>query len=1123
MKEYSVISSAVNKSEKKPKEPEEQIKIEPAVAIVKDLVTENVEDGHIIFCEDASNIVSHPNKPKQVSVPMLSVRIGDHCYYGLCDIGASVSAIPYELYTEIMHEIDSCELEDIDVVIQLANRETISPIGIVRDVEVLCGKIKYPADFLVLGSAASDHCPIIFGRPFLNTCGAIIDCKKEKILTRFAGEPYEFNFSKFTKTPYKADLPSNDFKMEQCASIVLVPNNPLQQHLENSESEAFRKERDELEEIFLRQLILKHDLPVEDLGTTPPPKEDPVFDLKPLPDNLKYAHIDDKKIYPVIISSKLSEIEEERLLEILKKHRGAIGYTLDDLKGISPSICQHAINMEDDAKPVVEHQRRLIPKMKEVVRNEVLKLLEAGIIYPIADSRWVSPVHCVPKKGGMTVVPNDNDELIPKLVNHGFKACVKCMDKTPHLQLPKAPGSCKTVFQGTRMWLRFDHPWRKRKDLFNGEEELGRAPRPRSGEEISELLENWEECPAPGKKRPRESPLLGVWKARSVFWDLPYWKVLHTPHSLDVMHITKNVTESLLGTLMNMPERTKDGPKARTDLKLLGLKKELQYPTDSDDDDDEQTETTQGRHKRAKKNEVVVLKPACFTLSEEELERFFECLLGVKVPHGYSGKISRYLDVAKKRFSGMKSHDCHVLMTQILPVAMRGIMDDHVRETLFGLCNFFDVISRKSIGVKQLNRLQEEIVEILCELEIYFPPAFFDIMVHLLVHVVDDIIHLGPTFLHNMMPFERLNGVIKGFVRNRARPDGSIAKGFLTYECISFCQNYLSTENEDVGLPTRKHVGRLAGFGHREGYRAMHVGIAGRHADFDRAHRVALQHIELVSPWVDKHKSLIEQKFIDLGRPRKTGDVTKEHNSTFTGWFKKRLLESPAPMPSTEEQKLIFSLSQGPGHNVRTYQSYDINGYRFYTEEKDKNSEYQNSGVTMLSYTDDKTDVKERFYGRIEEIWELDYVGVTMPMFRVRWAKSVEKDGLYFTTMVIPDAKSKTPSAKNEPWVLASQVDQCFFITDPSKPSRVVVRRGKRSIIGMEGEADKQDIDKNGDPKIEEEFDKYFDKPTTYSKVRRKTTLPAKGCPYTRRNLKVAGLKYSTTAMKKGKNIVKKR
>ncbi|KAK1685621.1 hypothetical protein QYE76_046469 [Lolium multiflorum] len=267
---------------------------------------------------------------------------------------------------------------DIDVVIRLANRETISPIGIVRDVEVLC------------------------------------DCKKEKIVTKFAGESYEFNFSKFAKVPYEAELPNDDFRVEKLASIALAPNNPLQQHLEDHESEVFREERNELDEIFLRQPILKHDLPVEDLGTTPPPKEDPVFDLKPLPDNLKYAYIDDKKTYPVIISAKLSDFEEERLLEILKKHRGAIGYTLDDLKGISPSICQHAINMEDDAKPVVEHQHRLIPKMKDVVRNEVLKLLEAGIIYPIADSRWVSPVHCVPKKGGITVVPNDNDELILK-------------------------------------------------------------------------------------------------------------------------------------------------------------------------------------------------------------------------------------------------------------------------------------------------------------------------------------------------------------------------------------------------------------------------------------------------------------------------------------------------------------------------------------------------------------------------------------------------------------------------------------------------------------------------------------------------------------------------------------
>jgi hypothetical protein len=101
-----------------------------------------------------------------------------------------------------------------------------------------------------------------------------------------------------------------------------------------------------------------------------------------------------------------------------------MGYTLDDLKGICPTLCQHAINMEKDAKPVVEHQRRLIPNMKDVVRNEVLKLLDAGIIYPIDNSRWVSLVHCVPKEGGMTVVPNENNELIPQRVVVGYRMCI---------------------------------------------------------------------------------------------------------------------------------------------------------------------------------------------------------------------------------------------------------------------------------------------------------------------------------------------------------------------------------------------------------------------------------------------------------------------------------------------------------------------------------------------------------------------------------------------------------------------------------------------------------------------------------------------------------------------------
>src|ERR1041385_5031227 len=145
--------------------------------------------------------------------------------------------------------------------------------------------------------------------------------------------------------------------IENIASIAIPPNDPLQQYMEDHENDMHMQERNELDEIFTRQTaILKHNLPVVPLGILEQPKEHPVFDLKPLPDTLKYAYLDEKKIYPVIINANLPGFEEERLLETLHRHRGTLGYTLDDLKGISPSIFQHTINIEPDAKPVVDHQ-----------------------------------------------------------------------------------------------------------------------------------------------------------------------------------------------------------------------------------------------------------------------------------------------------------------------------------------------------------------------------------------------------------------------------------------------------------------------------------------------------------------------------------------------------------------------------------------------------------------------------------------------------------------------------------------------------------------------------------------------------------------------------------------------
>jgi hypothetical protein len=126
--------------------------------------------------------------------------------------------------------------------------------------------------------------------------------------------------------------------------------------------------------------------------------------LKPLPSGLKYAFLHNDRITPVIINDKVTESETRRLIAVLEKYRSIIGYSLQDLKGISPNLCTHRIPMEPDHKPSREHQRWLNDAMREVVKKEVLKLLHASIIYPVQHNEWVSPVQVVPKKGGMTVV-----------------------------------------------------------------------------------------------------------------------------------------------------------------------------------------------------------------------------------------------------------------------------------------------------------------------------------------------------------------------------------------------------------------------------------------------------------------------------------------------------------------------------------------------------------------------------------------------------------------------------------------------------------------------------------------------------------------------------------------------
>ncbi|GKD60701.1 hypothetical protein Tco_1298210, partial [Tanacetum coccineum] len=133
-------------------------------------------------------------------------------------------------------------------------------------------------------------------------------------------------------------------------------------------------------------------------------EEPPELELKDLPSHLEYAFLEGTDKLPVIISKELKNEEKATFLKVLKSHKQAIAWKISDIKGIDPSFCTHKILMEDYFKLVVQHQRRVNLKIHEVIKKKVIKLLHAGLIYPISDSPWVSPVHCMPKKGGVTVV-----------------------------------------------------------------------------------------------------------------------------------------------------------------------------------------------------------------------------------------------------------------------------------------------------------------------------------------------------------------------------------------------------------------------------------------------------------------------------------------------------------------------------------------------------------------------------------------------------------------------------------------------------------------------------------------------------------------------------------------------
>ncbi|XP_073019313.1 uncharacterized protein [Primulina eburnea] len=300
----------------------------------------------------------------------------------LCDLGASINLMPYSCF----EKLGIGEVKPTTISLQLADRSIKFPRGVVEDVLVKVDKFIFPVDFVVLDMEEDREIPLILGRPFLATGKALIDVQKGELVLRLNDESVVFNVFQSIKYPNdKSDCFRIDATDElvECIWQELIGEDPLEVCLTDSRSEELENE--------------------------------------------------DIKEYMLYLEAGL---EEEKLLRVLRDNIKAIGWSIADIKGISSSMCMHKILMEADHKTSTQPQRRLNPAMQEVVKKEVIKLLDAGIIYPISDSRWVSPVQVVPKKGGITVVKNENNELIPTRTVTGWRVLKEKLITAPVMIAP---------------------------------------------------------------------------------------------------------------------------------------------------------------------------------------------------------------------------------------------------------------------------------------------------------------------------------------------------------------------------------------------------------------------------------------------------------------------------------------------------------------------------------------------------------------------------------------------------------------------------------------------------------------------------------------------------------------
>ena len=366
-----------------------------------------------------------PVKYKDPGCPTISVNIGGiSVEKELLDLGASVNLLSYSMYKKL----GLGELKPTSITLSIADRSIKIPKGTIEDVLIQVDRFYYPVDFVVLNTepvaVGPNHVPIILGRPFLATSNAIINCRNGDMQLAFGNMTLELNIFHLGKRHMHSE--EDDFE-EVCLIDTILEEQANEQKVQDiltPELSEFFVEQYELQDISLVQGYWRRKIEMLPLLTGDEPREPQQLELKPLPAELKYSFLEENEQCPVVISSLLTTAQEHNLLHLLKKNKQALGWKIYDLKGIKPSICTHHIYLEEESKAVRQPQRRLNPHLQEVVRVEVLKLLQAGIIYPISDSTWVSPTQVVPKKSWVTTVKNEKGEELSTRLTTSWRVCI---------------------------------------------------------------------------------------------------------------------------------------------------------------------------------------------------------------------------------------------------------------------------------------------------------------------------------------------------------------------------------------------------------------------------------------------------------------------------------------------------------------------------------------------------------------------------------------------------------------------------------------------------------------------------------------------------------------------------